>query len=121
MKATGLSILFLGALGGALACADTPPVAPEVSPALAAQSSNEEDTPPEGVPEELTFPTQLYGVSANVGWSDNHAWGEAWVSYFATNALARATLTTDFGSSTGESEVGDALPWNREITAHTEV
>lgn len=119
MKFSRLSLLILGSvLGAAVACSDTAPVSPELTKAPAAGSLTiEGEEVPEGVPTSHQVPTMLYSVSSSSGWETGYAYAQSHVSYFATNALSQATVTTSLGSETGESEIGDALPWNRTQVA----
>jgi len=107
----------------AAACSDTVTSPATNSLRLHQRSANYSEegpqNPPEDAPAEFLFPTILYSVEPDAGFVDGYAWAQSIVRYFATNALARATVRTDVGDATDESETSAFLPANRDWMVST--
>jgi hypothetical protein len=115
----GRPFVFL-ILGLALACVDKSVTPERTLIAATSQSSivTEGENAPDGVPEELNFPTSITVTpEASFQAQDQYAMAIARVDYIATNALAKATVTTSAGQADGESETSDAFPGRRYLDA----
>jgi hypothetical protein len=107
----------------AVGCAETATAPPgdklQRSQSVSNYVEEGDQNPPADVPAEYNFPTILYSVEPDAGFVDGYAYAQSIVRYFGTNALARATVNTNVGSETGESETSELLPANRSHVAST--
>ena len=68
-------------------------------------------------PSESEIPTFLYSVEPDAGWVDGYAYAQSIVHYFATSAVAKATVKTSLGQNDAESETFNLIPAERYHSA----